>query len=295
MNSQNTKVLIIEDEEVLLEVLQGKFKKEGYLVEAARDGAEGLIKVRSFRPDIILLDMIMPKLDGFQFLEKMQQDEAVKNIPVVIISNSGQPVEIERALKLGVKDYIIKTEFDPQEVLDKMNKILNSSQTEQDKANLSSSSKISGPVVVDNTEKPAVVSPGREEQQNSSALDKEKACILIVEDDKFLRDLLVHKLEEKDYQTEVAIDGEEGYQKINQLKPDLVLLDLILPGVDGFEVLKKVHENSELVQIPIIILSNLGQQEEIEKGLSLGAKDYLIKAHFTPEEVVARIKKVLGK
>lgn len=263
MNNQNIKVLIIEDEEVLLDVLQTKLKKEGYLVQAARDGAEGLLQARSFRPSIILLDVIMPKLDGFQFLEKMQQDPAIKDIPVLIISNSGQPVEIERALRFGVKDFIIKTQFDPQEVLDKMNKILSSSQK------------------------------GTQVKTTSQA--ETKTVILVIEDDKFLRDLLVHKLEEKGYYAEVAIDGEEGYQQITKVKPDLVLLDLILPGIDGFEVLKKVHEDSSLAQIPIIILSNLGQQEEIERGLSLGAKDYMIKAHFTPQEVIERIEKVLGE
>lgn len=119
--------------------------------------------------------------------------------------------------------------------------------------------------------------------------------ILVVEDDKFLRDLLVHKVEERGYHVEVAVDGEEGIKQIRLLRPDLVLLDLILPGLDGFGVLSQIHDDPQLNQIPVIILSNLGQQEEIEKGLSLGAKDYMIKAHFTPQEVVDRIKKILGR
>jgi len=119
--------------------------------------------------------------------------------------------------------------------------------------------------------------------------------ILVVEDDKFLRDLLVHKIEERGYRVEVAVDGEEGAKQIEALRPDLVLLDLILPGLDGFGVLGQIHDDPRLSQIPVIILSNLGQQEEIEKGLSLGAKDYMIKAHFTPQEVVDRIKKILGR
>jgi len=134
-----------------------------------------------------------------------------------------------------------------------------------------------------------------DQNQVASEIASSAPLILVVEDDKFLRDLLAYKIEERGYRMEVAVDGEEGIKQIKTLKPDLVLLDLILPGIDGFGVLGQVHDDPQISQIPVIILSNLGQQEEIEKGLSLGAKDYMIKAHFTPQEVVDRIKKILGR
>ena len=90
-----------------------------------------------------------------------------------------------------------------------------------------------------------------------------------------------------------AVDGEEGIKKIKEEKPDLILLDLILPGIDGFEVLSKKKEDPALASIPVIILSNLGQKDDVEKGLKMGAVDYLIKAHFTPGEIIDKIKAVL--
>jgi DNA-binding response OmpR family regulator len=114
--------------------------------------------------------------------------------------------------------------------------------------------------------------------------------ILIIEDDRFLRELIAKKLEKEGYQTTEAVDGEEGIKKIKEGKPDLVLLDLILPGIDGFEVLSKMKDDPTLSQIPVIILSNLGQKEDVEKGLKLGAVDYLIKAHFTPGEIIEKIR-----
>lgn len=117
--------------------------------------------------------------------------------------------------------------------------------------------------------------------------------ILIIEDDKFLRDLIARKLINEGFDISEATDGEEGIRKITEEKPDLVLLDLILPSIDGFGVLSKVKENSNCASIPVIILSNLGQKEEVEKGIKLGAVDYLIKAHFTPGEIVEKIKAVL--
>jgi len=119
------------------------------------------------------------------------------------------------------------------------------------------------------------------------------AKILIVEDDRFLRELIARKLRNEGYDVIEAVDGEEGLKRIKEEKPDLILLDLILPGIDGFEVLAKAKEDLDTAQIPVIILSNLGQREEIERGLRLGAIDYLIKAHFTPGEIIEKIKNIL--
>lgn len=117
--------------------------------------------------------------------------------------------------------------------------------------------------------------------------------ILVVEDDKFLRELIVRKLGEEGYNTSEAVDGEEGAKKVKEERPDLVLLDLILPGIDGFEVLAGIKQDPQTSSIPVIVLSNLGQTEDVEKGLKLGAVDYLVKAHFTPGEIVEKIKKAL--
>lgn len=117
--------------------------------------------------------------------------------------------------------------------------------------------------------------------------------ILIIEDDKFLRELIVRKLTQEGFETVEAIDGEEGLRKIKEEKPNLVLLDLILPTIDGFEVLTRIKEDPTLVSSPVIVLSNLGQREDIERSLKLGAIDYLVKAHFTPNEIIEKVKNVL--
>jgi len=118
--------------------------------------------------------------------------------------------------------------------------------------------------------------------------------VLVIEDDKFLRELISRKLSEEKFEVEEAVDGEQGLEKIRKIKPDLVLLDLILPGIDGFEVLSQAKEDDPSISsIPIIILSNLGQQEDVEKGLKLGAVDYLVKAHFTPKEIIEKVRAVL--
>ena len=118
--------------------------------------------------------------------------------------------------------------------------------------------------------------------------------ILIVEDDTILRDLISQKLQkENNYEIVEAIDGEEGLKKAREKKPDIVLLDLILPGMDGFGVLEQIKKDPKTAKIPVVILSNLGQKEEIEKGMKLGATDFLIKAHFTLSEIIEKVKTLL--
>ena len=117
--------------------------------------------------------------------------------------------------------------------------------------------------------------------------------ILIVEDDKFVRELILQKLTDEKFDVSAAKDGEEGVKKTESEKPDLILLDLILPGIDGFEVLSRIRKNPLTEKIPVIILSNLGEKVDVDRGIKLGADDYLIKAHFTPKEIVEKVKIIL--
>lgn len=118
--------------------------------------------------------------------------------------------------------------------------------------------------------------------------------ILVIEDDKFLRELISQKILKEGYDIAEAVDGEKGVEAAKKEKPDLILLDLILPGIDGFEVLARIKADPEISSIPVIILSNLGQKDDIEKGLKMGAIDYMIKAHFTPAEIIAKVRGVLN-
>jgi CheY-like chemotaxis protein len=119
-----SKILIIEDEDIMRDLLQKKLSQEGYEISVARNGEEGLKMMKEVVPDLVLLDIVMPKMGGFEVMTEMQKDDALKNIPVIVVSNSGQPVEIDKAQELGAKDWLIKTQFDPQEVIEKVKKQL---------------------------------------------------------------------------------------------------------------------------------------------------------------------------
>lgn len=263
----------MEDETVLSGVLKSKLEKEGFEVFSAMDGEAGLEIIKEKVPDIILLDIVMPKLDGFGVLAGLRGEEKLSKIPVIIISNSGQPVEIDKAIELGVRDFLVKAEFDPQEVVDKIRKHLKL------------------------TEK-IMTSDPQINIQNVSGKDGVNYGmfnILLVEDDNFLRDLISQKLRKEGLQILEAFDGEDALAKVKSTRPHLILLDLILPGIDGFETLKQIRADDEVGKTPVIVLSNLGQKDDVEKAKRLGATDYLIKAYNTPGEIVVRIKQILDK
>jgi len=117
-------ILILEDEEILANLLQKKLTNEGYEVSVSPNGKRGLEMMNKKIPDLILLDIMMPEKNGFEVMEEMKKDKKLNKIPIIIISNSGQPVELDKAKELGVSDWLIKTEFDPQEVLEKVRKQL---------------------------------------------------------------------------------------------------------------------------------------------------------------------------
>ena len=118
--------------------------------------------------------------------------------------------------------------------------------------------------------------------------------IVLVEDDPFLAEIYVLRLEREGFKVIHARSGEEGLKNVLETKPSLVLLDLVLPKMDGFSVLKELKANAVTRTIPVVILTNLGEKSDMEKGKELGAADYVIKAHLTPSEVAKKVKQILN-
>lgn len=118
--------------------------------------------------------------------------------------------------------------------------------------------------------------------------------ILIVEDDNFVRELYQHAFERRGFETKVAEDGEKALKVVKETKFDTILLDIMLPKVDGIEVLRRIKEDPSTKNIPVVILSNLGQDEIIKRALEVGAKAYIVKSLYTPEQVVEEVRSVIS-
>jgi DNA-binding response OmpR family regulator len=270
-NSENNKrlIVLIEDEEILSKLLVQKLEKSGYEVKSSLDGESGLALILENKPDLVLLDMMLPKLNGFGILEKLVEQKILPQLSVIIISNSGQPIEIERAQKMGVKDYLIKVNFNPEEVLAKVNAVLSSKDQQPP-------------------------SPFIESNEKNADVSGEKK-ILIIEDDVFMAGLLERKFKQGNFKILKASNANQARETLTSTPVDLILLDVVLPGTDGFTFLRELKKNENVSSIPVIITSNLGQQEEIERGLTEGASDYIVKAHSTPGEIVSKVEDILNK
>src|SRR3989338_3171622 len=165
------RILIAEDDKALSGVLQKKLELSGHKAEVASDGEEALKMIKSDKPDMVLLDIVMPKVNGYEVLEKIHNDPELSSIPVIVISNSCQEVELEKVKDFGAVDYLIKASFEPNEVLEKINRYLVS------------------PVKMSKSE----------DTGKDKAVENGLYSVLVVEDDKFLRDLLSLKLKKEGF------------------------------------------------------------------------------------------------
>jgi len=272
-------IVLIEDEKIISQLLVKKLQTAGYIVKTADNGKDGVQLIKDLNPDLILLDMMLPQIDGFGVLDELHREKIIPKIPLIIISNSGQPIEVERAIKLGARDYLIKVNFDPQDVAAKVRRIFN-----PDRDELSSPSPAESAIEVS----PSAANRAGDEDR------RRDLRILLVEDDRMLVQLLERKLlQQPKYSVYKAFDIPQARAVLTQYGADIILLDIVLPGTDGFTFLNELKAHQDWKKIPVIIMSNLGQQEEIKLGMDSGAADYVVKAHTSPQEIIEKIDAVL--
>jgi DNA-binding response OmpR family regulator len=266
-------ILIAEDDNVLRQLLANKLKRTGYDVGEAVDGEEALRRLRERAVDLLLLDVLMPAKNGMEVLEEMRKDPTLKDVPVIIVSNSGQPFEIDRARSLGVKDFLIKATFDPKEVIEKVNAVLRVSPSTGTHA-----------------------SQEEETTRHSTARSQSKGAktIILIEDEQMLHDLLRDKLTDAGFSVVGAMSGKSAMEALEKHShPDLVILDLLLPDMNGFEILSAMRKDGRHASTSVMILSNLDQEKDIERAKTLGVSEFLIKAKYALPDIIERVKQML--
>ncbi len=267
------KVLIIKDSNNFYESLKTELENAGYDVVVFDDGEEVLRVINDYEPQIIILFALQNKISGYYLIKEKVEMINAKNIPIMIVTSTERQSEIEGAIHFGAINCILKGDFSAEEVVKNINEYFKNH-------NLGIN------ISKNNMENKTIKEISEESGKNGIR-------VLLVEDDEFLRDICKRKLDLEGFNVSVAVDGNEALKKINEEDPQVVLLDVILPGMDGFEVLKNVKDNPSKSNIAIIMLTNLGQESDIEKGLKLGADEYIVKAHFTISEIIQKIKIVL--
>ena len=254
MAAKKKMILLIEDEKTIANLIELRLKQSGYEVEVAYDGQKGLDTIISLKPDLVLLDMLLPGLSGFSILKKLNEKHILPDLPIIIISNSVQPIQLKRAIDLGARDYLIKVNFTPNVVVEKVDAVL---------------------------------------RQEKKTISHAISCVLLVEDEKIIAHAIERTFAKKNHRVFVAVNAREARKVLKEEKIDLILLDIILPDVDGFQLLDEFKKNDATKDIPVIIISNLGQKEEIEKGKKKGAVDYIIKSNTVSSEILEKVENIL--
>ncbi len=260
------KILLLLIDKEIAATLVAKLGEVGYSTLAVHDRDSALAEFDRFHPDLLILDVGAQEFDGFAMIESLRSSAELwkKELPIVIASQNGDLMEISKGLHLGIKDYFVKSSMSADLVISKIAKQI-------------------GPA-----HEPTLV------PQSSGQSNAEKTIrVLMVEDDKFLRDLAAQKMRKENLDVTTAMDGEQGIALAEKTLPNIILLDILLPGIDGYEVLRRIRLNPALNSTYVAMLSNFGQREDVERALKGGADHFLVKANYTLDEVVQEVKRII--
>jgi PAS domain S-box-containing protein len=259
-------ILIADDDDHIRQLLRQELEPRGYLVREAKDGADAIAQIKTLRPDLILLDIMMPKMNGFDVALVLKNDLAVTNIPIIILSGIE---ERERAKNLGVEAYLTK----PIDVdlLDRtITTLLSQPIAASNLEPIPTTGVAAKPLNVD-----ALIRQLKQPIASSNLGATEHLyTILVVDDDASTRKLLRQELEAKGYAVREAKDAADAIAQVQEIKPDLITLDVIMPDVNGYALAAILRNDPLTVDIPIIMVSVLDHKET---GLRLGADRYITK------------------
>ncbi len=265
--AQGAKILLVDDDPDIHISLGTVLRAEGYHVTSARDGVEAMKFIYKDRPDLVILDLLMPRKDGFAVVREIREDPEYADLPILILTAvreeaSRRRYELETGSDMDVQDYIEKR-IRPAELLRRVRKLL--------------------PQPAPEAAAPAPVAP--------------KAKVLLIDDDPdFVAGTRV-TLEANGYRALTALSGAEGLALARSEKPDLILLDIIMPHQDGFMVCETLKADAELAKIPVIMLTSFSERLRDTsyaalQGMMLEAEDYLDKP-VRPPELIRRIEAAL--
>lgn len=246
MKHTHNSILIADDNEEHRDILSRCLEKQGYTVETAENGQQALDMMAVEDFDLLLLDIIMPVLDGYAVLKEMNADAKQKTLPVIVLTADTETSNVIRCIELGANDYLVK----PFDMVVLRNRIVRA------------------------------LLNRRLREEVTGELDwqgDEPPSILIVEDDDMSRDLLQKRVSRAGYDVVAVASGSAALEIVSKQSFGLVLLDIMMPGMSGYEVLEYLNQNEYLMHMSVIMISALDDQETIERCLQAGAEDYITK------------------
>ena len=301
---QQKKILILEDDPVAVKMISQVLSKSGYSVNVAEDGYTGLSKVKELTPDLIVCDVIMPRLDGFAFCR-----DVIQNYPQIsIIMMSGEQRVKDVFLSVGVKAFFLKP-IDTGKLVEEVKKLIGAppvdvsqkmgveekAAREEEQLDLSEE-KTAGlqpqQQVPQKPEPAAKEAPPRVETDETYEPPVEQKDvgkgkkILVVDDEEHLQKVIQQRLKSVGFEVFLAENGLIGLEKVGKAKPDLIITDVLMPEMDGFAFYKELKSNDETASIPVIILS---AREKMEDSFRVLGAEHFVKKPYNPQELIKKI------
>ena len=308
------RLLLVEDEQVNRDLFRRRLERKGYVVLSAENGSSAVALTQSEKPDLVLMDLGLPDLDGWEATRRIKADPATAAIPIIVLSAHATTEARERAFAAGCEEFETKP-VDWDAVFKKIEGALARararaavpparpapSDSEIDLGGAPAPDPgaitdiIRGPRGASNDSTamlPAVSAAPEEEEKEVCAVHPKR--ILVVEDNDANRVMLCRRLNKHGYLTTEAANGREALDALGKQWFDLVLCDIMMPGVDGYEVLRAMKIDDDLSAIPVIMISAVDEVESIVRCIEMGAEDYLQKP-YDPVLLNARINACLDK
>ncbi len=279
------KILLVEDNELNRDMLNRRLQRRGYEVLLAVDGAEAVSMATSVKPDLILMDMSLPVMDGWEATRTLKADKKTSDIPIIALTAHAMIGDREKALAAGCDDYDTKpVEF--RHLLHKIETLLASHSQpntffpkEISKFQLE---QLAVSEVVQHQQPPNVIENAASSIQIKQQLQQQVSTnltgkLLVVDDNEENRDMLSRRLERKGYSVIVADSGEAALEIVAQENIDLVLLDVMMPGISGFETLKRIRQTHSQSRLPVVMVTARDKEDDTVQAFTLGANDYITK------------------
>lgn len=240
-------VLLVDDDTTVLDIITLKLRQIGIRVSIARSGDDAMRVISKQIPDLVVLDIMMPGINGHEVLRRLKQDPDFVAVPVIMLTSKTEQQDVVSALHGGAIDYVIKP-VDPDKLVSRINR----------------------------------------------TLDAGRFTVMIADNDHLILQLLESKYRNRGFKVMLSDDGKDAWSQIIKTLPDLIILDRMMPGMDGLAVLKNIREESSTANIPVIVLSARKEERDVAMGMKFGANDYIAKP-FLPDDLMTRSLKLLEK
>lgn len=289
---KNNRILVVEDSKTSRKVISLVLHRKGYTVKETTTGAEALESLKAEKPDLVLLDVMLPDMTGYEILSEIRKDDRLTRVPVVMLTGKKGASDRLKGMVGGANEYLTKP-FDPAKLLGVMERFLEHVPEQTDRSAIDTISKTKQAVVV--PKRPLVSSRRSQPQFQPKVMEKRPSSVgaksvLVVEDSPTARRVISMVLKRKGYQVREAETGKQAMTLLRDATPNLILLDAILPDMTGYDILGQLKGQEQLSGIPVIMLTSKKNPMDREKGLRAGSVAYLTKP-FDPGKLLSVIEK----